>query len=286
MIEEIAIQTLKEIEKAKKEPYPLYYKEIFNRLAEERNLELDHKLTMEDYKNINEEFLDKTKETTNFIQNTNSGIETDLKIFATEAEKEDISKLVKKFENDLMSKLSHSNEKIDELKKELEKVYKELHIDTLTKAFNRKALNDDLEKIIKAGKSKKLNVNLVEMDLDFFKEVNDRYGHLVGDFILIKFVLIVKSFIRESDKIYRYGGDEFFIIFNRTDINKTMEMMEKIRKKIEVTKFKYKDDILNFTISVGIGCHHKGDSMNNFVGRVDKALYESKKTRNRVTKIC
>ena len=62
--------------------------------------------------------------------------------------------------------------------------------------------------------------------------------------------------------------------------------MERIRKKIEVTKFKYKDEILNFTISVGIGCHHKGDSVDNFVGRVDKALYESKKTRNRVTKIC
>jgi diguanylate cyclase (GGDEF)-like protein len=286
MIEEIAIQTLKEIKKAKKEPYPLYYKEIFNRLAEEQSLELDSRLTMEDYKNINEEFLDKTKETTDFIQNTNSGIETDLKIFATESEKEDISKLVKKFESDLMSKLSRSNEKINELKTELEKAYKELHIDTLTKAYNRKALNDDLGKIIKAGKSKKLNVNLVEIDLDFFKEVNDKYGHLVGDFILIKFVLIVKSLIRGNDKIYRYGGDEFFIIFNRIDMDKSVEIMEKIRKKIEITKFKYKNEILNFTISVGIGCHQEGDSVDDFIDRADKALYESKKTRNRVTKIC
>ena len=288
-IKELAKKTLEEIEKAKKEPYPLYYKEIFNNLLKEEHLDVNPKLTLEQPA-ISDKFLDETAKTTEFIQKTNENIKENSKDFVEEIEvqnlSEEIKALVKNFEDDLINKLNESNDKINSLQEELNRVYDELNMDSLTKAYSRKAFEKDIEKFIKAGKDKSLNAAIVVFDLDNFKTINDTYGHLVGDFVLIKVVQFVKDIIRAEDKIYRFGGDEFIIVFNRIDKHSIEKIVEKIRKKVETTKLKYKEHILKLTLSIGVACHLKGDTLESWLHRADKALYDSKKFRNKVTILC
>ena len=288
-IKDIQNETLTELEKAGKDAYPLYYKEVFNTLVRENNLDIKPKLLLED-KLFDEKFLDHTHQTTEFIHNTNESIKNNSSEFFQEIEvrdlNSDIKDLVKSFESALINKLDESNNKINELQKELNKVYKELNVDSLTKAYSRKAFHKDIQKFIEAGKNKSLDVALVALDLDHFKSINDTYGHLVGDFVLVKVVKFIKEIIREEDKIYRFGGDEFIILFNRINKDSVIKITEKIRKKIELTKLKYKNHILKLTISMGATCHIKGDTEDSWVSRADKALYDSKITRNKVTILC
>jgi len=290
LIKKIAQQTLQEIEKSQKDPYPLYYTEIFNLIAKENNITLNPKLSMQSHIDLGENFLTKTKTTFEFIEKNNSLIKNDSQNLVEEFEEknvnEEILELVKNFEAGLMDIIQKSNKKIEELNRELNEVYKQLHIDSLTKVYNRKALEDDLDKLTNIGKSKTLNSVLFVFDFDYFKNINDNYGHLVGDFVLKKIVSIIKEIIRDEDKIYRFGGDEFVIIFNRIDKTFISKIAEKIRKTIETKKLKYKDDILVVTLSIGIACHKLGDTKEEWLHRGDKALYESKKTRNKVTIKC
>ena len=288
MIQELVKKTLEELDKASKEAYPLYYRNVFNDLAEVEGLELDDKLTLKD--NINEQLLKTSKETTDYISKQNREIENHSKNLVEDVEvtnkHEETVKLVKEFEKDLANKLAKYQNKIEQLNNELEKAYEELHIDSLTKSYNRKALEEDLNKILKAGKTKKLDFFIIIIDLDHFKKINDTYGHLVGDFVLIKFVQLIKKSIRGSDKVYRFGGDEFVILFNRID-KKIIELIaNKILAKISSTKLKYKENIISLTTSLGISCHKKGDTVDTIIKRADEALYESKIHRNKVTIKC
>ena len=289
IIEEIAQHTLEEIKKAKKQPYPLYYKEVFNNLLKENHLELNPKLTLEN-DSLSDKFLTKTENTVTFVKETNNNITKNSKDFIEEIEvknlNQEIKLLIEQFEKDLIEKLNDSTNKINELQQELNKVYQEINMDTLTKAYSKKALNQDLENFMKIGQKRTLNMAIIVIDLDKFKQINDTYGHLIGDFVLIKVVQMIKSIIREEDKIYRFGGDEFVVIFNRIDKNAMKTITEKIRKKIESTKLKYKEHIIKLTISIGVACHKQGDSKDDILQRADKALYDSKKSRNKVTILC
>jgi len=289
IIKELAKRTLEEIEKAEKDPYPLYYKEIFNNLLKAEHLEVNPKLLLEN-QIVSDKFLDETAQTVEFIYDTNESIKENSKGFIQEIEIKDLSEeiknLLKHFENNLIDKLNESNNKINSLQEELNKVYNELNMDSLTKAYSRKAFEKDIEKFIKAGKDKSLNAAIVVLDLDYFKTINDTYGHLVGDFVLIKVVQFIKALIRKEDRIYRFGGDEFIIVFNRIDRNLMGQIIEKIRKKVEITKLKYKEHILKLTLSIGVACHLKGDTLESWLHRADKALYDSKKFRNKVTILC
>jgi len=167
-------------------------------------------------------------------------------------------------------------EKIYELESELDKAYKELLIDPLTKVYNRKAFEKDLNKILTHGKSKDLDLIVAIIDVDDFKKINDTYGHLVGDFVLIKLAQFMKSLIRNTDKVYRIGGDEFIIVFNRSTLQNAQKSIERIISKISRTSLKYKDHIIKVTISVGIAAHKKGDTIESLLKRADKALYKVK----------
>jgi diguanylate cyclase (GGDEF)-like protein len=288
IITEIVDKTLEELKKARKDAYPLYYKNVFNNLAEEEGLKLDPRLTLQE--NINENLLNTTKETANFILEHNKELEKDSKNLVENIEindtKEETKKIVKEFENKLLSKLEQYQKKIEELNKELEKAYRDLHIDSLTKAYNRKALEEHLNKILEAGKNKNLNLFVMVLDLDYFKEINDTYGHLIGDFVLIKFVQIIKNIIRKEDKIYRFGGDEFVIIFNRIEEKNIMKIANKIVEKVASTKLKYKDNLISLTTSIGVTCYKSGDTIESILKRADGAVYKSKKQRNKATIQC
>ncbi len=284
LINDISQKTLEELKKAKKPPYPLYYKEIFNYIASDMHIvdQLNPKLLCEN-PTFDEKLVSMTKTAiedvhhkTKIIKNSSKEIIEEIQ----EVDPEDLKSNIIKFSAFLLQNIEEMEHKIKELESELDKAYKELLIDPLTKAYNRKALERDLIEILEKGKEKDLDLCIAMIDIDNFKVINDKYGHLVGDYILIKFVQIMRSLIRSSDKIYRYGGDEFIIIFNRSNILNARKSIERILNKIEKTKLKYKDYIINLTVSSGITCHKKGDDVDSILNRADEALYEAKVTKN------
>ena len=284
LIKEISQKTLEELEKAQKLPYPLYYKEVFNKIAAEKHIldQLNPKILCID-PDLNENILNLTKSTLEEVQKKSKLIKNSSKEIIEEIDEtdpEDIKANIVRFTAFLIQNIDDLENKIKQLESELDKVYKELLMDPLTKVYNRKALERDLLEILEKGKNRDLDLCIAIIDIDNFKMINDTYGHLVGDFVIIKFVQIMKSLIRSCDKIYRYGGDEFVIIFNRSTGLNAQKSIERIINKINKTKLKYKDYLISLTLSAGITCHKKGDDVESILQRADEALYEAKATKN------
>jgi diguanylate cyclase (GGDEF)-like protein len=158
----------------------------------------------------------------------------------------------------------------------------ELQYDGLTKVFNRKYFLHVAEDAIEKSKKGAHDISVVMVDIDFFKKVNDTYGHQAGDEVLVSVAKILSSSLRELDIIARYGGEEF-IIFMMTDAKNAFDVIEKIRLKIENFTFADKPE-LKITVSFGIAQHHKNESLEELIKRADRALYQSKNGgRNRIT---
>ncbi len=285
LILKISQKTLKELEKAKKLPFPLYYKEVFNKIAYDEGIidNLNPKLLCLE-PSIHEIFLEKTHEALNHINHTSKEIKNHSKEIIEEINEvsaDEIKEMVIKFSAELIDKITKMEEKINELEKELEKAYKELLIDPLTRVFNRKALEKDLKEILKKGKDKDLDLVVAIVDIDNFKQINASYGHLIGDFVLVKLAQIIKALVRKTDRIYRYGGDEFIIVFNRSTLLNAQKSIERIINKISKTTLKYKDNLIKITVSAGIATHKRGDNIEDIIKRADEALYKVKiKSKN------
>jgi diguanylate cyclase len=268
------------LKKADKLPFPLYYKEVFNKIAYDKNIidSLNPKLLLLN-KTLDEKLIEKTQETMAHINEASKEIKSSTQEIVEEIEEtdaEEVKEIVIKYSADLINKINKMEHKIRELESELDKAYKELLIDPLTKVYNRKALEKDLKELLKYGKDKDLDLIVAIVDVDDFKHINDRYGHLVGDFVLVKLAQIMKSMIRNTDKIYRYGGDEFIIVFNRATLISAEKSIERIIHKISRTALKYKDELIKVTISVGIAEHRKGDTIETLIKKADDALYRVK----------
>lgn len=148
--------------------------------------------------------------------------------------------------------------------------------DPLTDAYTRNKIKDicikNTNKLIDGYN------NIMIMDIDFFKHVNDTYGHDIGDTVLKRLVKIVKSCISEDDLIIRWGGEEFIVILKDSTLDKANEKAENIRKTVANSQ----NLICNFTISIGVTEYNKGD-YNIAIKNADKALYYAKyHGRNRV----
>ncbi|WP_457564709.1 GGDEF domain-containing protein [Caminibacter sp.] len=281
LVKEIFNKTVNDLQKAGKLPFPLYYKEVFNRVAYDMNVidELNPKLLCLQ-PSLNEIIMEKTQKTLEHISNTSKNLKNNSQMIIEEIEEaspDEIKEEVIRFSVDLIEQINKMENKIQELENELQKAYEELHMDPLTKVYNRKALEKDLKEILEKGKEKDLDLVLAIVDIDDFKSINDKFGHLVGDFVLIKLTQIMKNLLRKSDKIYRFGGDEFIIVFNRSTLLNAQKSIERIVSKISKTALKYKDNLIKITISVGIAQHQKGDTLDSLIKKADEALYEVKK---------
>ena len=124
--------------------------------------------------------------------------------------------------------------------------------------------------------------SLILFDIDDFKKVNDGYGHLVGDEVLINLVKLVNENIRETDTLYRIGGEEFIIICKNTVKLDAINIAEKLRKKVEESLIVIKNKTI--TISIGVTEVIENDNENSIYKRVDDNLYISKNSgKNRIT---
>ncbi|PKL91573.1 MAG: hypothetical protein CVV21_05995 [Candidatus Goldiibacteriota bacterium HGW-Goldbacteria-1] len=158
--------------------------------------------------------------------------------------------------------------------------------DSLTGLYVHRYFQEKLEDEVKRAGRYDNQLSLVMCDIDFFKKVNDTYGHLAGDFILKNIAVILKNSTSPAETVARYGGEEFVIIMPDTDKEAAHIKAVKIRKEIEKTKLNFNGTVIGVTLSMGVATY-PGDAISRrgLIERADKALYTSKHNgRNRVTK--
>ncbi|VXC43904.1 GGDEF domain-containing protein [Pseudomonas sp. 9Ag] len=155
--------------------------------------------------------------------------------------------------------------------------------DSLTGLFNRRHMIELAEKVLARHQRHPTNLTLMLMDIDHFKQVNDQYGHDMGDRVLQAVSDLLKQSMRDQDFIGRWGGEEFLAILPDTDFSHAGESAERIRKSVEELEL-YSDDIrVCITLSIGITQYRADELLSDAIARADVALYESKSAgRNRV----
>jgi len=176
---------------------------------------------------------------------------------------------------DINDEVEKANEIIKELTLQVKSLEKKSNIDPLTNIYNRRALNAYVEKICTKDKLHD-GYHLLMIDVDDFKNINDSYGHLSGDKVLIFLATMFKRMIREADKVFRYGGEEFIIVFNRISDEDCKILVNRILSTIRKNKLVYKENIIRVTLSIGVTKIYQGDSLESIVTRADKALYKAK----------
>lgn len=155
--------------------------------------------------------------------------------------------------------------------------------DPLTGCYNKKETESLLESFLKNFLRYKIPFSILMLDIDFFKKINDTYGHLAGDFVLKEISKIMKNIIRESDICGRFGGEEFIIGLPNTKISGAMKLAKRIKSSIEENEFQYNNTKIQVTVSIGVTSASKNDSIFSLIERADEALYEAKKKgRNRI----
>ena len=164
---------------------------------------------------------------------------------------------------------------ITERKESQEKLYKASIKDELTNAFNRRYLKNLFPTEHKKAQDKNYKISLIMFDIDFFKKINDTYGHDVGDKVLTKVVEIAEKHIRKEDFLFRIGGEEFVIMLAGAGKDKAYQIAEEIRENIKNYTF---EESFNVTVSFGVVEVEKGDNLKSALKKADKALYESKNT--------
>ncbi len=154
--------------------------------------------------------------------------------------------------------------------------------DALTGIWNRQALNEDLEKEYTRWQRYQKPLSLVVWDIDFFKRVNDNYGHAAGDKVLKTIARIFMQATRDADFIARFGGEEFVGIFPETRLEDALILANKIREKVQNSKFHYENSPVPITASAGLATFRPNDTIDDVFKRADAALYRAKESgRNR-----
>jgi len=157
-------------------------------------------------------------------------------------------------------------------------------MDKLTNLLNRHGFEEDVEPVLKIAQRYKEELTLIMFDIDFFKKVNDTYGHNMGDIVLQKTAEVTKGIIRSSDLFCRWGGEEFIILLPKTGIDKATILAERIR--LALAKQKYESDGQAFTVTSSFGISQfldKCSTLENLIGNADQLLYIAKnRGRNRV----
>lgn len=170
-----------------------------------------------------------------------------------------------------------------EMKKEIDRINRLTVTDELTGAYNRRYINEILPLEIIDSSIHDRTITIAIMDIDYFKNINDTYGHLAGDYILKEVVKIIRKNIRSIDSIARYGGEEFIIIFNHNKCEDILKVIERIRKKIEEYDFIFDGIKINVSASFGVEGIGENESVETLLEKADKKLYEAKRRgRNRV----
>jgi two-component system cell cycle response regulator len=197
--------------------------------------------------------------------------------------------ITKPFQSPELLARIRAGKRIVDLQKELLETNKRLELlsitDGLTKLYNHRYFQDELLRAFEESQRYQRPLSLAIIDIDFFKKVNDTYGHSVGDEVLRAVAKIFKESIRSTDLGARYGGEEFAVMMPETELDDALTFAEKIRMLIEKTPFETTAGTIHATVSIGVASvpHTRIHSAKEVVVAADKALYRAKKNgRNQV----
>lgn len=158
------------------------------------------------------------------------------------------------------------------------------YIDYLTEIYNRRALIDNLQNEMARTARENTSLSLLMVDIDHFKDINDKLGHLCGDFVLQKFAKCLSENIRKYDTVGRYGGDEFIVCLPNTSHETAYEIAERIRKTIENCEIQCNKEKVKITASIGLATYNSNidEDLDSLISKVDNCMYFAKQKRNTV----
>ncbi len=229
------------------------YKEIANK-------------TLSSYKNTNNKFEKLTQIQEKTVQNCED------QLIDMPAIKEKLDEI----QDHMSEEVQRANKVISELAAQVKELEESSNLDSLTKIFNRRALDGYLQKLC-AKKELQHKLHILLLDIDDFKHINDKYGHIAGDKVLIFVARLLRKTLRDGDKVFRYGGEEFLIVLNRINKETCQKIAKRILTLVSSNQLFYQGKSLKVTMSLGATMYYPGDTPETIIGRADKALYKSKK---------
>lgn len=162
------------------------------------------------------------------------------------------------------------------MQEELAETRQLLNEDALTGALNRRGLDQTLTREIARAQRLSVKLSLAMVDLDYFKKVNDQYGHEAGDQLLVHFASLIKSVLRKSDALVRYGGEEFTLILPETDARGAHFVLARLQQLMSKSPLVFEGRQINTTFSAGIATLRGEENGHALLRRADEALYAAK----------
>ncbi|WP_299020379.1 diguanylate cyclase [uncultured Photobacterium sp.] len=193
------------------------------------------------------------------------------------------NKALEKREKALVEQLGYNESKINSLYEQTQDYHRRLNdqerkmfLDNMTRVYNRAALHDRLEHEYRRWLRYQHPLCVAMIDLDQFKEVNDSYGHLAGDKVLKIIARTIRQNLSDTDFIARFGDDEFMLILPDVNEEERTKRLTKIRENITQLPFRFRDQNVTITVSIGATLFHGNDTPADIIERTDKALYSAK----------
>ena len=177
------------------------------------------------------------------------------------------------------NELRQANHLLEQEKLTLKKLS---YTDQLTGLYNRYKVKELFEYEKNQITRYKTELSVIIIDIDFFKSINDTFGHTVGDLILLELANLLKKSVRSSDIVSRWGGEEFLIVTPKTNLEQAGVLAEHIRQNLKIHEFSYK---ISITVSFGVTSFQKNDTLETIILRADEALYKAKNSGRDVVKI-
>ena len=170
-----------------------------------------------------------------------------------------------------------AEQRIERLKSELELVTRLVREDQLTRALNRRGLEDALKREVARATRSDTPLCVAMIDIDNFKHLNDTHGHQAGDKVLVHLVEIIQDTLRTNDLIGRYGGEEFLVLLPGSPLEAACEVMQRLQTQMAQKPIVWENLELRVTFSVGVAALRPAEIEPAFIGRADKAMYEAKR---------
>ena len=213
--------------------------------------------------------LNKVKATVNSLD-LNKGLDVCQKLLVREVDS------VLKSNNTLKNELRTAQEELNYQNRIIEKLHLQATTDSLTQIKNRATFDEYLCKSIENYINNGDIFSLIICDIDYFKKVNDTYGHVIGDRVLEAMAVKLKVSMRSGDFISRYGGEEFGVILLKTNLEGAVIVAENMRNAVETTVFNVEGNKMHITVSFGCAEVAAGDTPDTLIKRADKQLYQAK----------
>ncbi len=168
--------------------------------------------------------------------------------------------------------VEEAENRVKDLESQLEQMSDLVHEDWLTGSLNERGLEDAFKQAVALSEQNNTPLCVALLDLDNFKELNEKHGYLTGDDVLANLVRVVKHTLRPTDIIARHGGEEFLILLPETEPDEAVSIMQRLQRELTKHFFMYKNERILITFSAGVALHKKGEDRNSVTSRANEAM--------------